>query len=173
MPSGLQQLVCHMIFYTKTVMQSDPVTLDPGVVENILGRVLEAFQARMGSLLGYALSKGFAENPAMALQMAAEPAAILAGEPVAFFVGKATETTESFVKAVMQSGLGSGDESTESIVLMQLAQVSMLVHVMVRSLVGRVYDHAPFQSHVMVADPICTYNCTYNCTAALLCVHHR
>ncbi|KAL0041964.1 hypothetical protein WJX79_010411 [Trebouxia sp. C0005] len=94
-----------------------------GVVENILGRVLEAFQARMGSLLGYALSKGFAENPAMALQMAAEPAAILAGEPVAFFVGKATETTESFVKAVMQSGLGSGDESTETIVLMQLAQV--------------------------------------------------
>ncbi|DBA83817.1 TPA: hypothetical protein ACH3X1_006340 [Trebouxia sp. C0004] len=94
-----------------------------GVVENILGRVLEAFQARMGSLLGYALSKGFAENPAMALQMAAEPAAVLAGEPVAFFVGKATETTESFVKAVMQSGLGSGDESTETIVLMQLAQV--------------------------------------------------
>ena len=127
-------------------MQSDPVALGPGVVENILGRVLEAFQARMGMLLGYALSKGFAENPAMALQMAAEPAAVLAGEPVAFFVGKATETTESFVKAVMQSGLGSGDESTETIVLMQLAQVSMLVHVMVRSLVGEIYDHAPVNS---------------------------
>jgi hypothetical protein len=124
-PSGLQQVVCHTMFNTKTVMQSHPMALGPGVVENILGRVLDAFQARMGSLLGYALSKGFAENPAMALQMAAEPAAVLAGEPVAFFVGKATETTDSFVKAVMQSGLGSGDESTEAIVLMQLAQVSV------------------------------------------------
>ena len=123
-------------------------------MENILGRVLEAFQARMGSLLGYALSKGFAENPAMALQMAAEPAAVLAGEPVAFFVGKATETTDSFVKAVMQSGFGSGDESTELIVLMQLAQVSVHLHIMMRSLVGRVHDHAPVQSHVLVADPV-------------------
>ncbi len=166
-PSGLFHHGCLLdVFHTKTVMQSDPVALGPGVVENILGRVLEAFQARMGSLLGYALSKGFAENPAMALQMAAEPAAVLAGEPVAFFVGKATETTDSFVKAVMQSGLGSGDESTESIVLMQLAQVSVHLHVMVRSLLGRVYDHAPVQSHVSVAD----LNCTCVSTASLHCV---
>ena len=167
MPSGLQQLVCHMIFYTKTVMQSDPVTLDPGVVENILGRVLEAFQARMGSLLGYALSKGYAENPAMALQMAAEPAAVLAGEPVAFFVGKATDTTESFVKALMQSGLGSGDESTETIVLMQLAQVSVHLPFMVRRLVGRVYDHAPVNSRY--GGRPCLHLCL-NCSIALCAI---
>ena len=94
-----------------------------GVVENILGRVLEAFQGRMSSLLGTALSKGFTENPALALLMASEPAALLAGDPVAFFVGKATETTESFVKAVVQSGFGSGDESLETSILTQLVQV--------------------------------------------------
>ena len=94
-----------------------------GVVENILGRVLEAFQGRMSSLLGSALSKGFTENPALALLMASEPAALLAGDPVAFFVGKATETTESFVKAVVQSGFGSGDESLETSILTQLVQV--------------------------------------------------
>lgn len=79
----------------------------------------------MGSLLGYALSKGLAENSALALQMAAEPAALLAGDPVAFFMGKATDTTESFVKAVMQSGFGSGDESVETSILTQFAQVCL------------------------------------------------
>lgn len=93
------------------------------MVENILGRILDAFQARMGSVLGSCLSRGFAENPALALLMAAEPAAVLASRPEAFFVGKANETAESFVKAVMQSGFGSGDESTEMAVLTQLAQV--------------------------------------------------
>lgn len=153
-----------MLLHPNTVLQADFVARGVGVVENILGRVLEAFQARMGSLLEYALSKGFAENPAMALQMAAEPAAILAGELVAFFVGKATETTESFVKAVMQSGLGSGDESTETIVLMQLAQVSMQLHVMIMSLVGMAYDHDPVNS-------CCSGRpCLHLWTAALLCV---
>ena len=94
-----------------------------GVVENILGRVLEAFQVRMGSLLGTALSKGFAENPALALQMAAEPAALLAGDPVAFFLGRATDTSEGFVKSVMQTGFGGGDESVDTSILTQLAQV--------------------------------------------------
>lgn len=81
----------------------------------------------MGSLLGYALSKGLAENSALALQMAAEPSALLAGDPVAFFMGKATDTTESFVKAVMQSGFGSGDESVETNILTQFAQVCLIL----------------------------------------------
>ena len=89
----------------------------------MLGRVLEAFQARMATLLGSALCKGFADNPALALQMAAEPAAVLAGEPVAFFVGKPTDTSDSFVKGIVQSGFGGGDKSTENVVLMQFAQV--------------------------------------------------
>ena len=94
-----------------------------GVVENILGRVLDAFQARMGSLLGSSLCKGLAENPTLALQMAAEPTALLASYPEAFFVGKANEPMEGFVKAVKQAGFGSGDDSSETAVLTQLAQV--------------------------------------------------
>lgn len=93
------------------------------MVENILGRVLDAFQARMGTLLGSTLCKGLAESPALALQMAAEPAALLASYPEAFSVGKANETMEGSVKAVKQAGFGSGDDSSETAVLMQLAQV--------------------------------------------------
>ena len=57
--------------------------------------------------------------------MAAEPAAVHAGKPVAFFVGKATDTSDSFVKAIVQSGFGSGDSATETVVLQQFAQVCM------------------------------------------------
>ncbi len=46
-----------------------------GVVENILGRVLDAFQAHMHALLGNAACKTLAENPQLALLMAREPAA--------------------------------------------------------------------------------------------------
>ena len=93
------------------------------MVENILGRILDAFQVRMSSLLGNSLSKGLAENPALALLMAAEPAALLASRPEAFFVGKASETTESFVKSIMQSGFGTGGEGIAVSILLQLAQV--------------------------------------------------
>ena len=99
------------------------LTSAAGVVENILGRVLDAFQVRMGSLLGSSLSKGLAENTALAVQMAAEPAALLATYPQAFFVGKANETMEGFVKAVTQAGFGSGDDTGETAVLAQVAQV--------------------------------------------------
>ena len=95
-------------------------------MENILGRVLEAFQVRMGSLLGSSLTKGLAENTALAGQMAAEPAALLATYPQAFFVGKANENVEGFVKAVTQAGFGTGDSASETAVLAQLAQVCWL-----------------------------------------------
>ena len=95
-------------------------------MENILGRVLDAFQVRMASLLGSSLSKDLAENTALALQMAAEPAALLATYPQAFFVGKANETMEGFVKAVAQAGFGSGDDTSKTAVLAQLAQVCRL-----------------------------------------------
>ena len=103
-----------------------------GVVENILGRVLEAFQVRMGSLLGSSLTKGLAENPALAGQMAAEPAALLATYPQAFFVGKANENMEGFVKAVTQAGFGTGDSASETAVLTQLAQVCWLTPALLR-----------------------------------------
>ena len=93
------------------------------MVENILGRVLDAFQARISSCAGNSLSRGLAENPALALLMASEPAALLATHPAAFFAAKASDTMEGFVKTVMQNGFGTGDESTEIAVLTQIAQV--------------------------------------------------
>lgn len=54
---------------------------DVGVVENILGRVLDAFQARMSSLLGGATSKTLAENPQLATLMAQEPSAVQVNLP--------------------------------------------------------------------------------------------
>ena len=96
------------------------------MVENILGRVLDALQGRMGTLLGSSLSKGLAENTSLAVQMAAEPAALLATYPHAFFVGKANESMEGFVKAVTQAGFGCGDDTSETAVLAQLAQVCWL-----------------------------------------------
>lgn len=103
---------------------SMPQALSPaGVVENILGRVLDAFQARINSLLGNSLSRGFAENASLALQMAAEPAALLLHDPIAFFVGKASETPDAFQKALAQAGgLGSGDEAAQTAILAQFSQ---------------------------------------------------
>lgn len=94
-----------------------------GVVENIVGRVLDAFQMRINSLLGNSLSRTFAENASLAQQMAAEPAALLLHSPVAFFLGKPTDTIDAFQKAVQQTGFGTGEEAAQVAVLMQLAQV--------------------------------------------------
>lgn len=102
------------------------VSCDAGVVENILGRVLDAFQMRMNSLLRDSLAKGFAESATLAQQMAAEPAALLLETPLAFFVGKATDTPDAFLKAVQQAGFGTGDEAAQVAVLSQLAQVYLL-----------------------------------------------
>ena len=59
-----------------------------GVVENILGRVLDACQTRMNALLAGSLVDSLVKSPAIAALMALEPAALLAGEPAAFFAGK-------------------------------------------------------------------------------------
>ena len=96
-----------------------------GVVENILGRVLDAFQTRMNRLQGHSLAKGFAENASLAQQMATEPAALLLENPLAFFVGKPADTTDAFLKAVQQAGFGTGDEASQAAVLGQLAQVGV------------------------------------------------
>ena len=58
------------------------------MVENILGRVLDACQTRMNALLAGSLVDSLVKSPAIAALMASEPAALLAGEPVAFFAGK-------------------------------------------------------------------------------------
>ena len=46
-----------------------------GVVENVLGQVLEAFHSRMTGLLGRCTCRTLADNPQLAAQMAKEPSA--------------------------------------------------------------------------------------------------
>lgn len=50
-----------------------------GILENILGKVHQALQTRMVSLLGTAACRSLSEDSALAIQMAAEPAAPQAG----------------------------------------------------------------------------------------------
>ena len=50
-----------------------------GILENILGKVLAAFQGRMSDLLGVTACKALSEDSALAVQMAAEPCAPQAG----------------------------------------------------------------------------------------------
>ena len=49
--------------------------LAAGVVENVLGQVLEAFQSRMLGLLGRCTSRALADSPQLAAAMAKEPSA--------------------------------------------------------------------------------------------------
>ena len=51
------------------------VWLPAGVVENVLGQVLEAFQSRMLGLLGRCTSRALADSPQLAASMAKEPSA--------------------------------------------------------------------------------------------------
>ena len=88
--------------------------------------MLDSFQTRVNSLLGSSLARSFAENASLAQQMAAEPAALLLETPLAFFVGKATDTPDAFLKAVQQAGFASGDEAAQVAVLSQLAQVHLV-----------------------------------------------
>lgn len=58
-----------------------------GVVENILGRVLDAFQARLAAIAGSSAAGRLADSVALVRLMVREPSAALLGSPVAFFVG--------------------------------------------------------------------------------------
>ena len=59
-----------------------------GVVENVLGRVVDAFESRMALVLGGSAAGRLAESLPVVQLMAKEPAAALLGSPVAFFVGR-------------------------------------------------------------------------------------
>ena len=100
--------------------------LSPGILENILGKVLEAFQERADTLLGGAACRALAEDPGVAIQMAAEPAATQAGQPVAFFVGRSAEGIDHFVASILQSGFAKGGEAAELAILQHVLKVSTL-----------------------------------------------
>lgn len=59
-------------------------------MENVLGRVADAFEARIAAVLGNSAAGRLAQSLPMVQLMAREPAAALLGSPVAFFVGRNT-----------------------------------------------------------------------------------
>ncbi|CAL5223744.1 g6305 [Coccomyxa viridis] len=95
-----------------------------GVVENVLGQVLEAFQSRMTGLLGRCTCRALADNLQLAANMAKEPSAPQAGEAVAFFVGKngSSDGVDAFVTSALNAGFGSGGEAAQIEVLQRIFQ---------------------------------------------------
>ncbi|KAL4452048.1 hypothetical protein ABPG75_007710 [Micractinium tetrahymenae] len=93
-----------------------------GVVENVLGRVVDAFEAHVALTVGRGAAGRWAEFVPMAQLMAKEPAAALLGSPVAFFVGRNTEAMESFVSSAIAAGFGANDEQVEVEILQKLFQ---------------------------------------------------
>ena len=60
------------------------------MVENGLGRVVDAFEAQVAGVLGGSAAGRLAASLPMVQLMVKEPAAALLGSPVAFFVGRNT-----------------------------------------------------------------------------------
>ena len=75
-----------------------------GVVESVLGRVLEAFQRRVAAALGGSAAGALAAGAPLARLMAAEAAAPQAGTAAAFFAGRAGDSAGAFVTEVVSSG---------------------------------------------------------------------
>ncbi|KAK9837523.1 hypothetical protein WJX81_008555 [Elliptochloris bilobata] len=92
-----------------------------GVVENILGRVLDAFQVRSATLLGGAAARALAEAPNLAALMAREPAAPLAGDVLAFFCGRPGDPADAWV-ASAAGGFGQGGEAVQFEVVAKVSQ---------------------------------------------------
>ena len=83
---------------------SESISCLAGVAESVLARVLDAFQAHMTSTLSGSAVQGLVSNGTLARLMAAEPAASLAGDPVAFFAGRPGDSIDAFVTEVVTAG---------------------------------------------------------------------
>jgi exocyst complex component 4 len=78
-----------------------------GVLENVLGRVLEACHVAAADAAGGAAAGRLAASPPLVQLMAKEPSAALLGSPGAFFVGRGGEPMESFVSSAIAAGFGA------------------------------------------------------------------
>ena len=80
----------------------------------MLGRVLDAFQSRLNHLLGAAACRTLSDSPALAWQMALEPAATQLSNPAAFFSTlKGFEGIDAWVASIQQAGYAQGGETAE------------------------------------------------------------
>eukprot|EP00887_Chlorella_sp_A99_P002121 scaffold21.g2121.t1 len=91
-----------------------------GVVENVLGKVLDAFQAQLEAAVGGSTAGRLAGDLQLVQLMVKEPAAALLGSPVAFFMGRNADAMESFVSSVIAAGFGANDEAVEAELLRRL-----------------------------------------------------
>ena len=80
----------------------NPVAAGNAVI--VLQRVLDAFQARVRATLGGTAAGRLSENVAVTRAMAMEPAAVLAGDPVAFFTGRQDDNLDVFVTEIIRAG---------------------------------------------------------------------
>jgi hypothetical protein len=78
-----------------------------GVLENALGRVLEAFHAAATAAANKSASFALAAAAPVAQAMAREPAAALLGSPVSFFVGRDGSALETFLSSALAAGAGA------------------------------------------------------------------
>jgi hypothetical protein len=85
------------------------------MVENILGRVLDAFQAQLAAAVAGSAAGRLAESIPLVRLMAKEPSATLLGSPVAFFVGgntggwvQARGAGWQYMGGAMAAGTGCG-----------------------------------------------------------------
>lgn len=84
-----------------------------GVLENVLARVLEAFQDEMASTVGGSTAGELADDVRVVQIMAKEPAAPLLGGPVSFFIGTNADAIDSFVSSAIAAGFGSSLKGLE------------------------------------------------------------
>lgn len=84
-----------------------------GVLENVLARVLEAFQDAMASTVGDSTAGKLADDVRVVQIMAKEPAAPLLGAPVSFFIGANADAIDSFVSSAIAAGFGSSQKGLE------------------------------------------------------------
>jgi hypothetical protein len=78
-----------------------------GVLENALGRVLEAFHSAAAAAAKKSASFALAAAAPVAQAMAREPAAALLGSPVSFFVGRDGSALETFLSSALAAGAGA------------------------------------------------------------------
>ena len=81
-------------------------TTNAGVVDAILGRVLEAFASAMMRALDDARARRLVLRPDMGLVMGGEGDATLLGDPMAFYVPRSQDTFDgaSFLAALKSPG---------------------------------------------------------------------
>ena len=84
-----------------------------GVLENVLARVLEAFQAATEACLGDSIAGKLSKDVRVVQIMAKEPVAPLLGPPLAFFLGANVDAMDSFVSSALAAGFGSSRKGLE------------------------------------------------------------